>query len=52
LKTQIEKLKNETKNNREEFIDIAKQIQEINRRTKIDPNTKKMKTRKIGRDEI
>jgi hypothetical protein len=53
LKTQIEKLNNETKSNIEEFIDIAKQIQEINSRTKIDPNTrKKMKTGEIGRDEI
>ena len=53
LKTQIEKLNNETKSIREEFIEIAKQIQEINRKTKIDPNTrKKMKTGEIGRDEI
>jgi hypothetical protein len=53
LKTQIEKLNNETKSNREKFIDIAKQIQKINSRTKIDPNTrKKMKTGEIGRDEI
>ncbi len=53
LKTQIEKLNNETKSNIEEFIDIAKQIQEINSRTKIDSNTKKkMKTGEIGRDEI
>lgn len=37
LKTQIEKLNNETKSNREKFIDIAKQIQKINSRTKIDP---------------
>ena len=37
MKTQIEKLNNETKSNIEEFIDIAKQIQEINSRTKIDP---------------
>jgi len=34
LMTQIEKLNNETRSNREEFIDIAKQIQEINSRTK------------------
>ena len=53
LKTQIEKLNNETKSNIEEFIDIAKQIQEINSKIKIDPNTrKKMKTGEIGRDEI
>ena len=35
--SQIEKLNNKTKSNIEEFIDIAKQIQEINSRTKIDP---------------
>jgi hypothetical protein len=53
LKTQIEKLNNETKSDIEEFIDIAKQIQEINSRIKIDPNTgKKMKTGGSGRDEI
>ena len=53
LKNQIEKLNNETKSNIEEFIDIAKQIQEINNRKKIDPNTrKKMKTGEIERDEI
>jgi hypothetical protein len=53
LKTQIEKLNNETKSDIEEFIDIAKQIQEINSRIKIDPNTgKKMKTGESGRDEI
>jgi hypothetical protein len=53
LKTQIEKLNNETKSNIEEFINIAKQIQEITSRTKIDPNTrKKMKTGEIGRDGI
>jgi hypothetical protein len=53
LKTQIEKLNNETKSNREKFIDIAKQIQEINSRTKIDPSKrKKMKTGEIARDEI
>ena len=52
LMTQIEKLNNETRSNREEFIDIAKQIQEINNRKKIDTNTrKKMKTGEIGRDE-
>jgi hypothetical protein len=34
---QIEKLNNKTKSNIEEFIDISKQIQEINSRTKIDP---------------
>ena len=51
--TQIEKLNNENRSNREEFIDIAKQIQEINSRTKFQPNTrKKMKTGEIGRDEI
>lgn len=51
--TQIEKLNNETRSNREEFIDIAKQIQEINSRTKFEPNTrKKMKTGEIGRDGI
>ncbi|MDF2737511.1 MAG: hypothetical protein K0S93_1368 [Nitrososphaeraceae archaeon] len=53
LKNQIEKLNNETKSNIEEFIDIAKQIQEITNRKKIDPNTrKKMKTGEIERDEI
>jgi ATP-dependent helicase YprA (DUF1998 family) len=53
LKTQIEKLNNETKSKIEEFINIAKQIQEITSRTKIDPNTrKKMKTGEIGRDGI
>jgi hypothetical protein len=53
LKTQIEKLNNETKSNIDEFINIAKQIQEITSRTKIDPNArKKMKTREIGRDGI
>jgi hypothetical protein len=36
LKTQIEKLNNETKSNIEQFIYIAKQIQEITSRTKID----------------
>ena len=51
--SQIEKLNNKTKSNIEEFIDIAKQIQEINSRTKIDSNTrKKLKTVEIGRDEI
>ena len=51
--SQIEKLNNKTKSNIEEFIDIAKQIQEINSKIKIDPNTrKKMKTGEIGRDEI
>ena len=50
--TQIEKLNNETRSNREEFIDIAKQIQEINSRTKFEPNTrKKMKTGEIERTE-
>jgi hypothetical protein len=39
--TQIEKLNNETRSNREEFIDIAKQIQEINSRTKFEQNTRK-----------
>ena len=53
LKTRIEKLNNETKSNIEDFIDIAKQIQEITSRTKIDPNTRnKRKTGEIGRDEI
>lgn len=52
LMTQIEKLNNETRSNREEFIDIAKQIQEINSRTKFEPNTrKKMKSGEIGRTE-
>ena len=53
LMTQIEKLNDETRSNREEFIDIAKQIQEINSRTNFEPNTrKKMKTGEIGMDEI
>ena len=53
LKTRIKELNNETKSNIEEFINIAKQIQEITSRTKIDPNTrKKMKTGEIGRDGI
>ena len=53
LMTQIEKLNNETRSNREEFIDIAKQNQEINSRTKFEPNTrKKMKTGEIGRLDI
>ena len=48
MESQIEKLNNKTKSNIEEFIDIAKQIQEINSRTKIDPNTrKKIKTGKL-----
>ena len=48
--SQIEKLNNKTKSNIEEFIDIAKQIQEINSRTKFEPNTrKKMKSGEIGR---
>ncbi|MGI9009631.1 MAG: tyrosine-type recombinase/integrase [Nitrososphaeraceae archaeon] len=41
LMSQVEKLNNETNRNRQEFIDIAKQIQEINNRTKIDPETRK-----------
>ena len=37
----------------QEFIDIAKQIQEINNRTKIDSDTRKrLKNGQMGRDEM
>ena len=50
--SQIEKLNNETRSKREEFIDIATQIQEINSRTKFEPNTrKKLKSGELGRTE-
>jgi hypothetical protein len=53
LKTRIKKLYNESKSNIEDFIDIAKQIQEITSGTKIDPNTRnKRKSGEIGREEI
>ncbi|MGI9010358.1 MAG: hypothetical protein ACR2F1_04110 [Nitrososphaeraceae archaeon] len=53
LISQVEKLSTETNRNRQDFIDIAKQIQEINNRTKIDPETrKKIKTGEMGRDEM
>ena len=53
LMTQVEKLNKETNRNRQEFIDIANQIQEIKNRTKIDPDTRKrIKTGEMGRDEM
>ena len=53
LMTQVEKLNNETNRNRQKFIDIANQIQEIKNRTKIDPDTRKrIKTGEMGKDEI
>jgi hypothetical protein len=41
LVSQVEKLSTENNRNRQAFIDIAKQIQEINIRTKIDSDTRK-----------
>ena len=53
LMSQVEKLNKETNRNRQEFIDIEKQIQEIKNNTKIDPDTRKrIKTGEIGKDEM
>lgn len=53
LMAQVATLNKETTRNRQEFIDIAKQIQEINSKTKIDQDTRnKIKKGEIGRDEM